>query len=79
MTSCGAHLRDIDDEVDLSVFDVFHHVGEGGAVERDSVAPRGPAVWRLHQGLGGNLGHTRYQQSIIIPVSVTESYNVSGI
>ena len=49
-----SHLWDIDNEVDLSVLDVLHDVGEGGAVQRRRVA-RASAVLGLRQRLGGHL------------------------
>lgn len=48
------HLWDVDNEVDLSVLDVLHDVGEGGAVQRRRVA-RPSAVLGFCQSLGGNL------------------------
>lgn len=53
------HLWDVNDEVDLALLDVLHHVRQGAAVESGGGAAARPlALLRLREGLGVHL-HTR--------------------
>lgn len=46
------HLRDVDDEVDLALLDVLHHVRQRAAVESGSgVATRPIEILRFHERL----------------------------